>query len=77
MFTKYIFIFIIQQITSIENLYMVQTVDSKKIANALDRSMQEKNKILNVLIQINTSKETGKIIIIFKSYMAIFKYSLL
>lgn len=41
---------------------MIQTIDSKKVAENLDVAVGklEKNKKLNVLIQVNTSAESGK-----------------
>lgn len=52
----------INKLLSVENLYMIQTIDSKKLADCLNVAVSKKNKeeLLNVLIQINTSGETGK-----------------
>lgn len=48
-------------------MYMVQTVDSEKLANNLNNAWQkfekENKQPLSVLIQINTSGEEGKKII--------------
>lgn len=42
---------------------MIQTIDSKKLADILNVAVSKKvdSKKLNVLIQVNTSAESGKI----------------
>lgn len=53
------------QIIKLPNMHMVQTVDSEKLANNLNSAWQkfekENKQPLNVLIQINTSGEEGRI----------------
>lgn len=46
----------------VPNLFMVETVDSIKIASALDKASAEfrASKPLNVMIQVNTSEESQK-----------------
>lgn len=41
---------------------MIQTIDSQKLADSLNIAVSKKedNNLLNILIQINTSAETGK-----------------
>ncbi|KAF1317480.1 Yggs family pyridoxal phosphate enzyme, partial [Globisporangium splendens] len=48
-------------VRDVPNLYMVETVDSIKIANALNRASGEfRTTQLNVLVQVNTSDEDQK-----------------
>lgn len=46
------------------NLFMVETVDSEKLASALNDSFEKNRKTadarLNVMVQVNTSGEDGK-----------------
>lgn len=46
----------------VPNLFMVETVDSVKLANSLNVSWGKLNKPspLNVMVQVNTSKEESK-----------------
>ena len=46
-------------ITGVPNLFMIETVDSAKLASTLNSSWgkQNKTKPLNVMVQVNTSKE--------------------
>ena len=49
-------------LVSVPNLWMVETVDSKKLANALNSSWSRQNIDckLKIMIQVNTSKEQSK-----------------
>lgn len=49
-------------LVGVTNLYMVETVDSVKLANSLNASWGKLNKpnSLNVMVQVNTSKEESK-----------------
>ncbi|CAH1785085.1 unnamed protein product [Owenia fusiformis] len=52
----------VNKVTATPNLYMVETVDSAKLATALNKSwekLQQENK-LNVMVQVNTSGEEQK-----------------
>ena len=46
-------------LTGVPNLFMIETVDSAKLASTLNSSWGKQNKIkpLNVMVQVNTSKE--------------------
>ena len=47
-------------IVAIPNLFMVETVDSTKLATALDNACQklaDQSKRLKVMVQVNTSRE--------------------
>lgn len=52
----------VNKVTGAPNLYMVETVDSEKLAQTLNTSWgkQKKPERLKVMIQINTSKEENK-----------------
>lgn len=56
----------VNKLLAIPNLYMVETVDTEKLASALDKAWQklrkQDNLKLNVLVQINTSGEEGNIL---------------
>ena len=39
------------------NLYLIETVDSIKLADLLNNHMSSVNKKLNVFVQVNTSSE--------------------
>lgn len=45
--------------TGVPNLFMIETVDSAKLATTLNSSWEKQNraKPLNVMVQVNTSKE--------------------
>jgi len=45
--------------TGVPNLFMIETVDSAKLATTLNCSWEKQNiaKPLNVMVQVNTSKE--------------------
>lgn len=49
-------------IVGVPNLFMIETVDSTKLATTLNSSWgkQNKTKPLNVMVQVNTSKEESK-----------------
>eukprot|EP00850_Spirogloea_muscicola_P019450 SM000190S04886 [mRNA] locus=s190:234061:239047:- [translate_table: standard] len=48
-------------VADVPNLYMVQTVDSKKLANLLDKAVASADRPpLKVLVQVNTSGEESK-----------------
>ena len=48
--------------TGVPNLFMIETVDSAKLASTLNSSWGKQNKPspLNVMVQVNTSKEESK-----------------
>ncbi|XP_076048743.1 pyridoxal phosphate homeostasis protein [Oratosquilla oratoria] len=52
----------INKVVGIPNLYMVETVDTPKLANAINRAWAKQNKDtkLKVLVQVNTSSEENK-----------------
>ncbi|XP_067619752.1 pyridoxal phosphate homeostasis protein [Eurosta solidaginis] len=54
----------INKILKLPNLYMIQTVDSEKLATGLNSAWQkihsDDNKLLSILIQVNTSGEEAK-----------------
>ncbi|XP_046850234.1 pyridoxal phosphate homeostasis protein-like [Xenia sp. Carnegie-2017] len=49
-------------LTAVPNLYMVQTIDTTKLATALNNSWEKQNKSvkLKVMVQVNTSGEENK-----------------
>jgi len=50
----------IVNVVAIPNLFMVETVDSTKLATALDNAWQklsDQSKRLKVMVQVNTSRE--------------------
>jgi len=52
----------VNKLTSVKNLFMVETIDSTKLADALNTSWGRLNKTdkLKVLVQVNTSREENK-----------------
>lgn len=54
----------VSKLLSIPNLFIVESVDSEKLADALNGSVQRSNEVdgrkLNIFIQVNTSGEEGK-----------------
>lgn len=48
--------------TAIPNLHMVETVDSKKLADCLNKAWESTGKQdqLNIMVQVNTSQEESK-----------------
>uniref|UniRef100_A0A1B6DIT3 Pyridoxal phosphate homeostasis protein n=1 Tax=Clastoptera arizonana TaxID=38151 RepID=A0A1B6DIT3_9HEMI len=52
----------VNKIISVPNIYLVETVDSEKLASALDKAWEKLNKPekLKVFVQINTSGEEAK-----------------
>ena len=48
--------------TGVPNLFMIETVDSVKLASTLNSSWGKQNKThpLNIMVQVNTSKEESK-----------------
>lgn len=52
----------VNKVLSIPNIHMIETVDSSKLADQLNKSWQKfglPDSKLNVMIQINTSNEQG------------------
>lgn len=49
-----------KKVANLPNLYAIETVDSKKLAELLDNFMKTKDSKLNVMIQVNTSLEPQK-----------------
>lgn len=56
----------VNKVAQIPNLFMVETVDSEKLASALNNAYEKYRKTsddrLRVMIQVNTSGEKGKCI---------------
>ena len=56
----------INKVLSVPNLYIVETVDSEKIATALNKGLEnsskEQEKNLNVYVQVNSSGEAGMLL---------------
>lgn len=54
----------VNKIVKTTNLFVIETVDSEKIASALDvgwmKNIKDENSRLKILVQVNTSKEEGK-----------------
>jgi len=52
----------VNKVVSIPNLFMVETVDSEKLAGILDQAWkkQQRNNSLEVMVQVNTSGEESK-----------------
>lgn len=62
----------VNKIINLPNLYMIETVDSQKLVDVLNKKWESLNKAedkLNVMIQINTSEEDGKTHYLFIKYM--------
>lgn len=59
-------------IVGVPNLFMVETVDSVKLANTLNSSWGKKNKPdpLNVMVQVNTSQEESECKINFSHHLS-------
>lgn len=59
----------VNKVISIPNLYIIETVDSDRLANALNNSWPRFRKSndskLNVMVQINTSQEKGNELLYF------------
>lgn len=53
----------VNKILKIPNLYLIETIDSEKLAtavdNAWDKLKKDKDAKLNIMVQVNTSKEEG------------------
>lgn len=49
-----------KKVANLPNMYAIETVDSKKLAELLDNFMKTKDSKLNVMIQVNTSLEPQK-----------------
>lgn len=49
-----------KKIAGIKNLFVIETVDSIKLADLLNRCLEQSNTKLNIMIQINTSNEPQK-----------------
>lgn len=50
----------VKKLFETRNLFMVETVDSEKIAKELNKHWKEENKKLKVMVQVNTSQEEAK-----------------
>ncbi|KFM73868.1 Proline synthase co-transcribed bacterial-like protein, partial [Stegodyphus mimosarum] len=52
----------VNKLLGVPNLYMLQTVDSKKLADAVDKAWAKKQEVdpLKIMIQVNTSGEESK-----------------
>ncbi|PIK62555.1 putative proline synthase co-transcribed bacterial-like protein isoform X1 [Apostichopus japonicus] len=50
----------VKKLLETRNLFMVETVDSEKLARELNKNWKEESKKLKVMIQINTSEEDSK-----------------
>lgn len=65
----------VNKILDVPNLYVVETIDNRKIANALNNSWEKFHKKdddkLNVLVQVNTSQEEGNIFITLRYFCEI------
>ena len=57
----------VNKLVSVPNLFLVETVDSEKLANALNTAVAKlkRDVALQVFVQINTSGEEGKIYVYF------------
>lgn len=59
----------VNKVLSVPNLFMIETVDNDKLATAIDSSWQKYRKQddhkINVMVQVNTSNEPGKIYLIY------------
>ena len=55
----------VNKLTSVTNLFMVETIDSAKLADALNTSCSKANRTnkLKVMVQVNTSGEESKKVI--------------
>jgi pyridoxal phosphate enzyme (YggS family) len=49
-----------KSIIAIPNLFVVETVDSEKLASKLNSLCKESDRVLNVMVQVNTSAELSK-----------------
>lgn len=53
----------VNKVLSVPNLYVIETVDNERIASALNNSWvkfrKSDDKKLNVMVQVNTSREKG------------------
>lgn len=69
------FFFLIIIIVGVPNLFMVETVDSVKLANTLNSSWGKKNKPdpLNVMVQVNTSQEESECKLNFSHHLTLSK----
>jgi len=47
-------------LAAMESLYMIETLDSVNLAQTLQKAAQNYNKVINVMIQINTSGQASK-----------------
>lgn len=58
----------VNKILGVPNLYVVETVDNDKLANALNNTWikfrKSDDKKLNIMVQVNTSQEKGNKMII-------------
>lgn len=64
----------INKVLSTPNLYLIETVDSDKLATALNNGWPKfnQNNKLNVMLQVNTSQEEGIVIIYMLYYVVKF-----
>lgn len=55
----------VNKLLSVPNLYIIETIDSEKLASAVNTSWinyrKDENLKLKVMVQVNTSKEQGNI----------------
>jgi PLP dependent protein len=49
----------LKQLAALENLYVVETVDSLKKAQTLDKLCKDKTLPMQIMLQVNTSGEEG------------------
>lgn len=56
----------VNKVLSVPNLYVIETVDTVQIADALNNSWGKKNCgiELRIMVQVNTSREKGNITVI-------------
>jgi pyridoxal phosphate enzyme (YggS family) len=48
------------QLASIKNLYVIETVDSLKLARKLNKSCKDHERVMNIFLQVNSSGEGTK-----------------
>lgn len=50
----------VSKVVALPNLFVIETVDSKKLASAVNEACAKHNKQLNIFVQVNTSLEEEK-----------------
>ena len=65
-----------KDIIKVNNLFMIESIDSIKIAKELNKKLSNINKILNIMIQINTTNENQKSGILPSECIHLLKYIL-